>query len=210
MTDKITPENLADQSPEQLAALKEKLAPGQHSPNIPKTPHIAPPTGPVTGSTDAGEKTVATVLGEVVWLLTQSPAHRYLSLGDLEWMLMPPVLLGQYKIFRSEDQVVGVALWAYLNEEAEQRLKATGRLAPQDWGNGASISMQDGIVPNEGGNLWLIELLAPFNNAENNHQQQMLADLMVKNFKGQEFRTFQIDPQTGSKKVVVLNRNSKA
>lgn len=204
MTDKITPENLTDQSSEQLAALKEKLAPGQHSVNIPKTPHIAPPNGPVTSSTDAGEKTVATVLGEVVWLLSQSPAHRYLSLGDLEWMLMPPVLLGQYKIFRNEDQVVGVALWAYLNEEAEQRLKATGRLAPQDWGNGASINMQDGIVPNEGGNLWLIELLAPFNNAENNHQQQMLADLMLDNLKGQKINTFQTDPSSGKKSIVKL------
>jgi cytolysin-activating lysine-acyltransferase len=204
MTDKITPENLADQSPEQLAALKEKLAPGQYSINIPKTPHIAPPSGPVTGSTDAGEKTVATVLGEIVWLLTQSPAHRYLSLGDLEWMLMPPVLLGQYKIFRNEDQVVGVALWAYLNEEAEQRLKATGRLAPQDWGNGASINMQDGIVPNEGGNLWLIELLAPFNNTENNHQQQMLADLMLDNLKGKKISMFRINAKTGSREVIVL------
>lgn len=202
MTDKITPENLTDQSSEQLAALKEKLAPGQHSVNIPKTPHIAPPNGPVTSSTDAGEKTVATVMGEIVWLLTQSPAHRYLSLGDLEWMLMPPVLLGQYKIFRNEDQVVGVALWAYLNEEAEQRLKATGRLAPQDWGNGASINMQDGIVPNEGGNLWLIELLAPFNNTENNHQQQMLADLKLKNFMKDKVKMFSADLVTGQRTII--------
>lgn len=202
MTDNITPENLANQSPEELAKLKEKLAAGQKSINIPKIPKVDLPNMAITGSTDAGEKTIATVMGEIVWLLTQSPAHRYLSLGDLEWMVMPPIQLGQYKIFRNEDQVVGVALWAYLNEEAEQRLKATGRLNPQDWGNGASVSMEEGIVPNEGGNLWLIELLAPFNSEENNHQQQMLADLKLKNFSSEKLKLFSIDGTSGAKRVL--------
>lgn len=202
MTDNITPENLANQSPEELAKLEEKLAAGQQPVNIPKTPKVDLPQMAITGATDAGEKTIATVMGEIVWLLTQSPAHRYLSLGDLEWMIMPPILLGQYKIFRNEDQVVGVALWAYLNEEAEQRLKATGRLNPQDWGNGASVSMEEGIVPNEGGNLWLIELLAPFNSEENNHQQQMLADLKLKNFSSEKLKLFSIDGTSGAKRVL--------
>ncbi|KZZ44468.1 hypothetical protein A3759_11405 [Thalassolituus sp. HI0120] len=202
MTDNITPENLANQSPEELAKLKEKLAAGQKSINIPKIPKVDLPNMAITGSTDAGEKTIATVMGEIVWLLTQSPAHRYLSLGDLEWMVMPPIQLGQYKIFRNEDQVVGVALWAYLNEEAEQRLKATGHLNPQDWGNGASVSMEEGIVPNEGGNLWLIELLAPFNSEENNHQQQMLADLKLKNFSSEKLKLFSIDGTSGAKRVL--------
>lgn len=133
-------------------------------------------------------------MGEIVWLLTQSPAHRYLTLGDLEWMLMPPVLLGQYKIFRNEDQVVGAALWGYLNEEAEERLKATGRLAPQDWGNGAAVSMEEGIVPNKGGNLWIIELLSPFESEENNVREQMIADLMIHNLKSKKLSMFTIDP----------------
>jgi cytolysin-activating lysine-acyltransferase len=31
------------------------------------------------------DKTVSTVLGEVTWLLTQSPQHKNLAIADLEW-----------------------------------------------------------------------------------------------------------------------------
>lgn len=192
---------MSQPTPEQIKSASERLSAGQSKIQIPSIE--VPDTSPIT-SVSAGEKSIATVMGEIVWLLTQSPAHRYLTLGDLEWMLMPPVLLGQYKIFRNEDQVVGAALWAYLNEEAEERLKATSRLAPQDWGNGASVSIDEGIIANEGGKLWLIEILAPFNSVENSHQQQMLADLMLNNLKGQEIHTFRIDPETGLKEEAVV------
>lgn len=62
--------------------------------------------------------------------------------------------------------------------------------------------MQDGIVPNEGGNLWLIELLTPFNNEENNHQQQMLADLKLQNFMKEKIRMFSVDGVSGAKRVI--------
>ena len=117
---------------------------------------------------------------------------------------MPPVLLDQYKIFKSEGQVVGMAFWAYLSEEAEKKLMATSRLAPQDWGNNATISMEEGITPNEGGNLWLIEALAPFDSKENNHQQQMLADLIMNELKGESIKTVQVDPDTGRRTQVKL------
>ena len=30
-------------------------------------------------------KTVAQMLGEITWLMTQSPIHKQLFIGDLEW-----------------------------------------------------------------------------------------------------------------------------
>ena len=42
---------------------------------------------------EIGPKTVAAVLGEIIWLMTQSPRHKMLPLADLEWLVMPPVLL---------------------------------------------------------------------------------------------------------------------
>jgi cytolysin-activating lysine-acyltransferase len=33
----------------------------------------------------ATDKTVSTLLGEVTWLLTQSPQHKNLAIADLEW-----------------------------------------------------------------------------------------------------------------------------
>jgi cytolysin-activating lysine-acyltransferase len=34
-------------------------------------------------------KTVSQILGEIVWLMTQSPRHRALALSDLECLVMP-------------------------------------------------------------------------------------------------------------------------
>ena len=192
---------MSQPTPEQIKSASERLSAGQSKIQIPSIE--VPDTSSIT-SVSAGEKSIATVMGEIVWLLTQSPAHRYLTLGDLEWMLMPPVLLGQYKIFRNEDQVVGAALWAYLNEEAEERLKATGRLAPQDWGNGAAVSMEEGIVPKQGGNLWLIELISPFESDRNNVREQILADLMLSNLKGRKIHFFRLNPEVGAKEEVVI------
>ena len=44
-------------------------------------------------------KTVSQVLGEITWLMTQSPRHKAIPLGDLEWLLMPAILLRQFRIF---------------------------------------------------------------------------------------------------------------
>lgn len=153
---------------------------------------------------DTTEKTFSTIMGEMVWLLTQSHVHKHLALSDLEWMIMPPILLNQFKIYHNEEQPVGFALWGYLNPEAEQRLKSVSRIAPQDWGNGASLDEENGLVAKEGGTLWLIEIISPFNDEKNNHQQQMLADLMQTSLKGQQFKIMRINPETGVKEVATL------
>jgi hypothetical protein len=56
--------------------------------------------------TASPSKTVAQVLGEIAWLMTQSPRHKAVRLSDLEW-LMPAILLRQLRIFYSGEQPVG-------------------------------------------------------------------------------------------------------
>jgi cytolysin-activating lysine-acyltransferase len=153
---------------------------------------------------DTTKKTFSTIMGEIVWLLTQSSVHKHLALSDLEWMIMPPIMLNQFKVYHNEDQPVGVALWGYLSPEAEQRLQAVSRIAPQDWGNGASLDEENGLVAKEGGTLWLIEIISPFNDEKNNHQQQMLADLIETSLKGQKFKIMRINPETGVKEIATL------
>lgn len=69
-------------------------------------------------------KTVSQVLGEITWLMTQSPRHKAIPLGDLEWLVMPAILLQQFRIFYKGDQPVGVALWALADEIVAQRIDA--------------------------------------------------------------------------------------
>ena len=156
------------------------------------------------------DMTVARMLGEIVWIMTQSPGHKHFSLGDLEWMVMPALLLEQYRIFRNGDQPLGVALWAYLSPEAEEKLKSgSGRLRPDEWAVGMKLDPEDGVSSAKGGALWLVDLICPFHTPDNKMADQMLADLMGLNdsggpFKGKKFKFHHTDPVTGTRKVMEL------
>lgn len=116
-------------------------------------------------------KTVSHVLGEITWLLSQSPLHKNLFIADLEWMVMPAILLEQFRIFHAPDQrPAGLILWASISDETEERLRGGQiRLAPQEWKGGS--------------NLWLIEMVAPFGG-----QDEMLADAATSIFQGNSFK----------------------
>jgi cytolysin-activating lysine-acyltransferase len=58
--------------------------------NLQTTP--APPPGT--------PRTVAEALGQMTWLLSQSPLHRELPINALEWSFMPVILTEQFRIFR--------------------------------------------------------------------------------------------------------------
>ncbi|MBL4645739.1 MAG: toxin-activating lysine-acyltransferase [Rhizobiales bacterium] len=132
----------------------------------------------------AGEMTVSDILGQSVWLMTQSASHRTFFLSDLEWMVMPPILLRQFRIFPGKNQPIGLALWARVSDEVEQRLKdGNVRMAPKDWQSGP--------------NYWLVELLAPFG-----HQEVMLADLQKTTFKGKVFKMHSV--ADGERRLITL------
>ena len=94
-------------------------------------------------------KTVSQVLGEITWLMTQSPRHKAIPLGDLEWLLMPAILLRQFRIFYQGQRPVGVALWALVDDPVAKRIDAgDNRLSAVEW--------------KSGGNMRIVELVAPF------------------------------------------------
>jgi len=187
MTDQKTdiPHNLYAKSPET-------------NPKV-EIPEIKSETGQGTGMT------VSHMLGEMVWLLSQSPTHKHFALSDLEWMVMPALMLEQYRIFRSGTQPLGLALWAYLSDEAEAKLTAgAARLRPDEWAVNMKIDPEDGVTSEPGGNLWLVDLIAPFHTPENKLADKMLADLIQGPFKGKKFKFHHTDPKTGQRKVMEL------
>ncbi len=116
-------------------------------------------------------KTLSHVLGEITWLLSQSPLHKNLFIADLEWMVMPAILLEQFRIYHGPNgQPAGLVLWGSVSDEVEQRLmNHQVRLSPQDWKSGS--------------NLWLIEMVAPFGG-----QEEMLAEAAATIFEGKSFK----------------------
>lgn len=157
-------------------------------------------TPEVSSDANMPAKTMGAVLGEIVYVLTTSPGHKHFALADLEWMVMPALLLEQYRIFRAGDRPVGVAFWAYLTPETEEKIKnAGGRLRPDEW-----AASKDEGKKSEGRTLWLVELIAPFHTPENKLADKMLADLMTGPFKGKKFKFHQTDAKTGERKVMEL------
>lgn len=136
--------------------------------------------------------TVSHLLGEMSWLMTQSPLHKALPMEALEWLAMPALIHRQFYIFRDGDRPVGLALWAKCNPAAEAKLERgmlepENRLTLEEWNNGSTI--------------WLVDLIAPFANAENRHREIMIADLISGPLAGQAFKFHQTDPESGERRV---------
>jgi cytolysin-activating lysine-acyltransferase len=131
---------------------------------------------PFTEPTPGGkQKTVAQLFGEIVWLFTQSPKHKNFFLSDLEWLVMTPVLLRQFRVFYAPDRPIGVALWAYVNDDVEQRLMGGhARLAPADWKSGEK--------------LWLVDVVAPYGGID-----AMIQDLKQHVFPSRQFKFLGIE-----------------
>ncbi|MFT5440125.1 MAG: cytolysin-activating lysine-acyltransferase [Alphaproteobacteria bacterium] len=142
---------------------------------------------PISGETDAATEpqqqtnrlsAAAALLGEIVWLLGRSDAHKHIFLTELDWMVMPPIPLRQFRIWRQNNQPVAYASWAFLSDEASQRFTdgaaagRVGRLAPGEWKSGEQ--------------LWLIDFIAPFGGGD-----AMIKELREKVFAGQTAKTIQ-------------------
>lgn len=110
------------------------------------------------------------MLGAVTWLMLQQPALRASLLADLEWRVLPPLTLGQARLFMRGEAPVGFASWAFLSEEAASRWRrAPHRLAMPDWNNGDQA--------------WLIDVFTPYGGA-----REMLEELRGAQLAGRELR----------------------
>jgi cytolysin-activating lysine-acyltransferase len=139
--------NLADPPSPGAAVLMEALAGFSVAPDA-SSPAAEPITHHAHAQTALPSKTVAQVLGEIAWLMTQSPRHKAVPIGDLEWLVMPAILLRQFRIFYKGEQPVGVALWALADELVARRIDAgDNRLAAVEWKSGSNMRIIDIVAP---------------------------------------------------------------
>jgi len=141
----------------------------------------ADPTPPTPEELGA-EKTISQMLGEVTWLLTQSPIHKQLFVGDLEWFCMPPIIHRTFRMFYGPDTPAAVVFYANVSEETNARLMAGAhKLRAEEW---------------VGGDIaWLIELVAPFGAHE-----EIMADFALNIFPDKAFKYHRITP-SGEREV---------
>ena len=95
----------------------------------------------------AASKMFAASIGEIVTILSRSPAHKHYSLADIEWMVLPPVAAGQFYVVETAHQQQGFrapiafVAWAFVSEEVDARLSAQVGgprvlLRPDEWMSG--------------------------------------------------------------------------
>jgi cytolysin-activating lysine-acyltransferase len=128
------------------AALQDALAEIRNGPSASGAVYANGNTAP--GRAEPAPKTVSQVLGEITWLMTQSPRHKAVSLGDLEYLVMPAILLRQFRLFYRGEQPVGVALWALADDLVAKRIDAgDNRLTAVEWKSGTNLRIIDIVAP---------------------------------------------------------------
>lgn len=116
------------------------------------------------------------LLGAVSWLMMQQSATRHTLLSELEWRVMPALVLDQAKLFMRESAPTAYVSWARLSADVAKRYQqAPHHLSASDWTSGDQI--------------WIVDLCAPFGG-----MQEVVKDLRESVFPGQEIHQFTLAP----------------
>lgn len=125
-----------------------------------------------------------------VWSTGFAPGTRRSSLNiTTDWLVLPPVQLRQFRIWRRDNQPIGYASWAYLSDDVAARFSEgeagtkLRRLSPGEWKSGEQ--------------LWLVDVVSPFGGVDG-----MVRELREKVFAGQKVKTLQTAPDGSGVAVV--------
>lgn len=115
------------------------------------------------------------LLGAVSWLLMQQSATRHTLLSELEWRVMPALVLDQAKLYMRDGAPIAYVSWASLSDAVAQRYVAPPhQLMAADWQSGQQI--------------WIVDLCVPFGGG-----QEVMKDLQATVFAGQEVHQLHMD-----------------
>lgn len=124
------------------------------------------------------------ILGPALWLYARDPLRKFMFMADIDWLLLPPVILDQCRLYTKEEIPYAFFTWAKVSNEVDQRLRAgTLRVAPHEWQGGE--------------HLWLIDAVAPFGQLD-----EMIAELRNTQFTGKKISALLPDPKQGSQLMV--------
>jgi cytolysin-activating lysine-acyltransferase len=141
-----------------------------------------PPTGGTASTKEAQRLAVSAIrqsvaFAQIVTVLMRSPRYRHYTLGDLEWLVVPALKTGQWRVVGAQSKQngvsfpVAVALWARVSPEVDKKLSENLhvpiKLRPDEW--------QSGDI------LWLVDAVG-----EPRVVPQLLKQLLETSFKGRE------------------------
>lgn len=93
------------------------------------------------------------ILGPAMWLYSNTPDKKFMFVGDMQWVLLPPIILDQCRIYTKNGIPWAFITWAKVSDAIHARLSSgVAKLAPHEWQSGEHI--------------WLIDTVAPFGGVE--------------------------------------------
>lgn len=88
------------------------------------------------------------MLGEATALMAESSLHRDRNISDIGGLILPPLMLGQVRIWRRSGLPVAMATWAWLDDEIEQAVLHQDHMPlPDQWHSGPNPVVIDFIAP---------------------------------------------------------------
>jgi len=115
------------------------------------------------------------VLGAVTWLMMQQAGVRNTLLSELDWRVMPALVLEQAKLYMRETAPIAYVSWAMLSDTVAQRyVDGPHHLMAADWRSGDQV--------------WIIDLVTPFGGAA-----EVMKELRETVFAGREVRQLMPD-----------------
>jgi cytolysin-activating lysine-acyltransferase len=144
---------------------------------------------------DAAALRNALAFTQAVGVLMRSPHYKQYTLGDLQWLVIPPLLAGQFRIGEAKPDdkqgpalPVAVVFWASVSPEVDKRLmeakSASPQLKPEEWKSGDI--------------LWLVHAAG-----ETRFVRFVVDQLANTTFKGRQVKVLGRD-KDGNSKVHVL------
>lgn len=175
----------------------------------------------------AAQHTVSHMLGEVTWLLTQIPTHKHVRLADMEWMILPALMLEQYRVFRASPsdlaggQGASGAAQVQGSNGARGGAGASQKKQSQPIGYavwallseeaeakllaGAETGTGGRLRPDEwksGDRLWLVDMVVPKDNKAGDIMKACMTELFTTALKGKAVKFHKTDPVTGARDVI--------
>lgn len=106
-------------------------------------------------------------LGDILFLVAHSQMHHHFKMHKVKKIFIPPVKLGQYRIFYMNSKPSAVCTWAWVSDEILHKLQNEGYLIqPEDWQSGK--------------NLWLADWISPFGRTR--EMVRSMRDFITSNF----------------------------
>lgn len=148
----------------------------------------------------ATSKLISASIGDIVLVMSRSPGHKHYSLADIEWMVVPAVIAGQFYLAEAASREYGFrapiacVTWASVSDEVDKRLREEGarkiRLRPDEWTSGE--------------HLWLVDMVG-----DPRALNGLLKGLLGTRFKGKRVNVATLDAD-GTAHVRVLGEMAAA